>query len=456
MTILEAEEGAGAPLVPRVVAAWKTNRAVGWTAAARVWAVLAGPVSVVLIATLLTTEEQGFYYTFASIVAFQLMFELGLGFVVLQFASHERAFLQWRPDGTIGGSDVAKGRLAALLRKTLQWYGVAAALAAVSLLVGGTLFFAWKATTVRAWEGPWIAVAMLAAGTLFLIPFLSVLEGCGEVADVARLRTWQVVASNLVAWSVLLAGGRLWASAAISGASLLVGAAWVLRTRRRFFSDLLRTRGAEVSWRQEVWPFQWRIAVSWASGYLIFHLFIPVLFASHGPAAAGRLGMTLTLVSAVFVVATAPLSTKIPQFGDLVARRDFAVLDSRFFSTTWRSFAMMAFGAAALFGSVLTLRALGHRWSERLLEPLPLALLIATMLANTIVFAESVYLRAHKQEPFLGIYVASALFIAASTLTLGRTFGATGMMLGYFATTVVVSLFGGTWIFLRKRREWHS
>jgi hypothetical protein len=383
------------------------------------------------------------------------MCELGLGFVVLQFASHERAFLQWRPDGTVGGSEVAKRRLAALLRKTLQWYGVAAALAAVSLLVGGTLFFAWKTTTVRGWIEPWIAVAILAGGTLLLTPFLSVLEGCGEVADVARLRTWQVVASNLVAWSVLLAGGRLWASPAILGSSLLVGAAWILMTRRPFFGDLLRTRGGGISWRDEVWPFQWRIAVSWASGYFIIHLFIPVLFASHGPSAAGRLGMTLTLASAVFIVATAPLTTKVPHFGELIARGDFVELDARFFTTMWRSFALMALGGAALFGGVLVLRSVEHRWSARLLDPLPFALLLGALLANTIVFAESVYLRAHKQEPFLGIYVTSAILIAASTLTLGRTFGATGMMVGYFAATVVVSLFGGTWIFQRKRREWH-
>jgi hypothetical protein len=67
-----------------------------------------------------------------------------------------------------------------------------------------------------------------------------------------------------------------------------------------------------------------------------------------------------------------------------------------------------------------------------------------------------VYLRAHKQEPFLWMYVASALAVSASTFFLGRAYGATGMMLGYFVATLVVSLGGGTWIFLRKRREWHA
>ena len=417
------------------------DRAVGWTVAARAWAVLAGPVSVVLIATHLTPDEQGFYYAFASIVAFQLLFDLGLGFVVAQFASHEKALNQ-------------TARLATLLRKTLRWYAVAAMLTSASLLIFGTLFFASKGTVV--WRGPWMALAILAGGALFITPLLALLEGCGEVGDVARVRAWQIAASNIAAWSVFLAGGRLWASPAITGASLLVGLTWILLTRRRFFLELLRTPPAPMSWRDEVWPFQWRIALSWIASYLIVHLFIPVLFTARGPAEAGRLGMSITLVSAMFIAATAPLTTKAPLFGTLVARRDFAALDARFFPTMWRSVAVMVLGSAALFAGLLLLRSSGHRWSARLLDPLPFALLLGALLANTIAFAEAVYLRAHKREPFLGVYIATALVIVPATFVLGRAYGATGMMLGYFAATAIVTLGGGTWVFHRKRREWHA
>jgi hypothetical protein len=226
-------------------------------------------------------DEQGFYYTFASIVSFQVMFELGLGLVVLQFASHEKAFLQWQSDGTLGG---ATSRKAVWPRSFASRCGGTPPppRSPSSLLIGGTVFFAFKPTTVKSWESPWIALAILAGVTLLLTPFLSMLEGCGRVADVARTRTWQAIASNLTAWTVLIAGGRLWASPAITGAALVVGGGWVLLTHRRFFSDLLRTPGAGISWREEVWPFQWRIAVSWISSYFMFHLFIPVLFNSDG------------------------------------------------------------------------------------------------------------------------------------------------------------------------------
>lgn len=445
-----------APLLTRTLAGLGIDRAVGWTAAARMWSILAGPISVILIASRLSPDEQGFYYTFASIVSFQTLFELGLGTVIVQFASHEKAFLEWTSDGTLIGSEVEKGRLATLFRKTLQWYAAATAIAAIALLVGGTIFFSHKASTVASWTLPWMAVAILANAAMFLTPFLAILEGCGRVMEVARLRTGQAIASNLAGWSVLLAGGRLWASAAVLAASTLAGSAWLVSTHRRLFADLLRTRGDGISWREEVWPFQWRIAVSWISSALAFHIFIPVLFSSRGPAAAGQMGMSLTLASAVLLVATSLLTTKMPRYGELIARRDFRELDAQFFPAMRRAFAVMTLGAIALLGGTFLLRAFEPRWSERLLAPLPFAILLATMLIHTIFFAEAVYLRAHKQEPLLGIFVATGIAVTACAVTFGRWYGATGMMFGYFVTTLVISVGGGTWVFARKRREWHG
>ena len=168
------------------------------------------------------------------------------------------------------------------------------------------------------------------------------------------------------------------------------------------------------------------------------------------------MGMSLTLASAVFFVATSLLTTKVPRFGELIARRDFAELVCALLSGPVAVLRSDGAGCSGAPRRHVVLRAFEHRWSDRLLEPLPFALLLATMLANTIFFGQAVYLRAHKQEPLLGIFIASGIAVAACALILGRPYGATGMMLGYFLTTLVISLGGGTWVFLRKRREWHS
>jgi hypothetical protein len=431
------------------------DRAIGWSAAPRLWTSLFGPVTVALIATRLTAEEQGFYFTFNSIAALQVFFDLGLSAVILQFASHERAFLEWQPDGTIGGSAVHKGRLASLLRKAMKWYVPSCLLLAIALLIGGTIFFASRPAGVSGWEGPWVIVALMAAGTLMLSPALAALEGCGAVADVARIRMEQVVLGHLVGWSFLLAGGRLWAPAATAVVALLFGAVRVLGKWRHVFTDLLRTEG-EVSWRAEVWPFQWRMALAFMTSYFIFQIFTPVLFLYQGPVAAGRMGMTIAIVNTMLSVAMTWVWTKRPLFGMRIARREFGALNRLFFPAMLRSFAVMLCGCVAFVGATFLLGVLHHPWRARLLDPLPLLMLTGAFLATQLYWSQSAYLRAHKKEPLLGIRLVSAVMLVTSTLVLGRIWGATGMMAGFLAVSVVVCLGGGTWIFLRKRREWHA
>ncbi len=84
---------------------------------ARGWASLAGLVTVALIARFLSPAEQGYYYTFGSLIALQIVFELGFSFVILQMASHERAHLTLSPRRSISGDAVAHARLASVLQK---------------------------------------------------------------------------------------------------------------------------------------------------------------------------------------------------------------------------------------------------------------------------------------------------------------------------------------------------
>jgi len=69
------------------------DRSVGYALLWRSWMAVAGLCTLPLIVRQLSLVEQGYYYTFASIAAAKVFFELGLGTVLTQFASHERAAL---------------------------------------------------------------------------------------------------------------------------------------------------------------------------------------------------------------------------------------------------------------------------------------------------------------------------------------------------------------------------
>jgi hypothetical protein len=52
--------------------------------------------------------------------------------------------------------------------------------------------------------------------------------------------------------------------------------------------------------------------------------------------------------------------------------------------------------------------------------------------------------------------IVVGLLVALITLVVGKSHGATGMMLGYFLVTLIVGLGWGTWIFLTNRLVWHG
>lgn len=435
------------------------DRAIGFTVLGKAWLSVAGIVSLVFVGRFLSPAEQGYYYTFGSLLAMQVFVELGLTNVIMQFASHERAHLEWTPLGMFAGSPRAKARLGSLLRLALKWYGTAAVLFAVGLLCAGFAFFTRCAegTASVAWQVPWIGTVLATAGILMVLPVLALLEGCGFVADVARFRVVQAVVANAVLWLALAGGAGLVAAPLFAAANLTAVVVWLAVSRRKVLLDLLHVVGdATIDWRHEVWPYQWRIAVSWLCGYFIFQLFTPLLFAYHGPVAAGRMGMALTLAAAVSTVGASWLTTKAPRFGMLVARRRFHELDALFFLSVKQAAGVATLAAAFVLGFAGMLHVLAHPLANRLLGPLPLSLLVVTMIVNVVTAAEAIYLRAFKREPFLLVSIATAIVVGVSAWCSARFFGETEMMLGYLAANVVIGLGLGTWIFRSRRREWRT
>ena len=436
------------------------DRAVGLSLVGNGWNALSGIVTLLLLTHFLSLIQQGFYYTFAGFLSAIMLFELGLTYVILQFASHERAKLEWTPARTLAGDAQAKGRLAAMLHLSLGWYGIITLFIVATVLPAGLVFFGRHTPpdSPVIWRMPWVWITLVSAGTMALSPLLAVLEGCGLVTEVAGLRTVQNISSSLMLWLALLLHWGLYA-APISGTTMLLcSVGWVGSRYRPFLRDLLSREAYHVKdfrWRTEVWPFQWRIALSSASGYFIFQLFTPVLFATRGAVAAGQMGLSLTITGVIATLALAWLSTKAPRFGTLIAQKEWIQLDNLFFPALRRSWIVAALGIAGFWLVAWFAHREGYPISHRVLAPLPLGLLALTIVVNHAVNAEAIYLRAHKQEPFLGLSLAIAFFVCLGNFLLVKPYGPLGMMANYLLVNLIFGVFGGTWVFVQRRRAWH-
>lgn len=416
---------------------------VAFTFLARFVNILGSTGTVLLIVRFLSPVEQGYYYTLLSLVSLQMVFELGFSFVIQQLAAHECVHLELHPDGSISGDRVAHARLASALQLSLRWYTLAAGAMGLILAPLGMLFFARHAvgTAQIAWQGPWLTAVLASAVGLWCTPFYSFIEGCGQVRAVAAMRLRQAVATSVFAWAAMLLHHGLYSPAlAIVG---YVGSGLLfLVTRRRLLAGLLRYRAdhAAICWNDEVWPFQWRIAVSWMCSYFTVQIFVPIMFALRGAIEAGQMGMSLSITGYMTVLALAWTSTKTTPFGTLIARREFHWLDRLFLRTLGQSLTVFVIMALAACGAVTVLAALAPRLAARMVSPQLFAVLVLASGANFVVQSLAILLRSFKSEPFLlqSLIVAS-LTLVLSALTAAR-WGSTGAVFSYFVATAMIGL----------------
>lgn len=441
------------------------DRAVGYGVLVRVWSLLAGPVTMLLIASRFSPEQQGFYFTLSSLLAMQVFFELGLLTVIAQFASHEFVGLRWGERGAIEGDAVAKERFIELLSKSVKWYGTAAALLILILAPAGVVFLKLKSQHAGQfqWLLPWLLATVGTGCNLLTVPFYAVITGSGDVATVNFREMLGAVIGSLLSWSVIWFGGGLYSVFAVCSGNIIISWLYLWRNKPLLLKEVWAYVGARktgeprcshISWGDEIWPMQWKIAVSWMSGYLLYQLFNPVLFYYHGPVVAGQMGMSLNIANALFAGSMTWISTKSPEFGKLIALNDWKRLDKVFYGAAIKSLSVSVVGAVIGLALIAWLKA-NFVIGNRFLSVGQIALLLAATIGLVLVNCFAVYMRAHKTEPLMKITVLIALVQAVALWYLGAKYSSLGMVAGYMCVNLLLMLPLTVRVWRVTRREWH-
>lgn len=440
------------------------DKAIAYTSGNGIIGAFIGVFSVVLYATCLTKEEQGYYYTFASVLAIQGFFELGFTGIMTQFVAHEHAHLSWGADSiSLEGESIYRSRLASLLHICVKWYSVVAVLFLVALQVAGTFFFEefGKDDNVD-WETPWIIISTMNAWSLFTAPLFSFMNGLGLVKDMAKMNFYRTIVNTIILWICLLLGLKLYSMAF----SAIVSAMYVILyfATHKFFKILIgiwKTYVHErVSYMKDIFPYQWRIALSWMSGYFIFNFMNPVIFASVGSVAAGQFGMSINILNQIRNLAMSWITTKIPLMSRLIELKEYFDLDRMFRRTVIQEVCVCLALLSGFWVIIILLRETqfsfgGSVLSERFLDYLPLLLVTIPVVLQAVNDNFATYLRCHKKEPFLIISIVSGIASAISILVMGKYFGLYGICGGYCFLAIAFFPWG-YWIYKTKKAEWHN
>jgi hypothetical protein len=374
--------------------------------------------------------------------------------------------LNWGVHGDIHGDPIAVSRFTDLIGKTSKWFSIAALLLISGLVPAGLIFFdqGQHADPGFPWRLPWVLAVVSTGFNLAATPFFAVIMGSGDVVTVNHRAMVGMIAGSFIAWLCIGFHGGLYAVSAINIGNILITYTYLARQKPKLLlrawqsiwrADPSPVGPATISWWDEVWPMQWKIALSWVSGYFLFQLFNPILFYYQGAGIAGRMGMTLNAANALLGASITILNAKNPEFAMLIARRDWNSLDRLFYRVGAQSVVLASAGAVA-GGSVIWYLQGHHALGQRFLPAGQAVLLFLTTAIIVVIYGFATYLRAHKQEPLMYMSLITAVLQGSATWYLGKHYSSKGVILGYLATTLLISLPSTYFIWRRCRTLWHE
>ena len=188
------------------------------------------------------------------------------------------------------------------------------------------------------------------------------------------------------------------------------------------------------------------------AGYAAYQCLVPLTFVYDGPAAAGRLGLSLALATAPYVVGLAWLQARTPSFalhigrGDRIAFEELALNTAVTATLVCLALSLVVIAAAAV---LLRFRPQTHLL---MLPPVTLAILCTAGLANVVTQAIGTYLRAHRTEQYLALAVFSAGATVGVCWLAAQFRGTEGVALGYAVVASFLTLPLALRLLIRHRK----
>jgi len=443
-------------VIRRVLTVLAIDRSIAWGLIGKSWSSIANLITIALIATKLGGAEQGIYYTVQNAASLSTFVEFGFLLTLMQCVSHEVATIKLDLRGIIEGPKARVSGLRQLFRTTLVWRG-ASGVFYLAICYIWCVAFLPNLKIIRANHAlePLIAYIIVnALGLAVASPLLSFFEGCNFVATVGKIRVLSLLCASAGTWLFLYLDLKIWSLVAFALVGVITQVIFMLFHFRKLLLLLLKKPEIKGNiWRSEMLPLQVKFIINSLCNYFIFSLYVPLTLRYCGPLAAGQVGMTQSLLSAMQNVAGLWIITKFPAYGGYVARGEIMTLNESFRKST-----RMALFAIVGMGLVFILGLLSVAYSHSALVSRFVDIKCAMLFVGGSVLAVysqclGYYIIAFKVNPLAPVAVLAALVNVALAYVLIPRVGYYGCAEAFIIVNGVVTVPYMQVIYLRRRRE---
>lgn len=376
---------------------------------------------VMLIPVCLSSEVQGFYFAFSSMLSIQIFFELGLSQVLVY------RFADLSEKASKSDASYSERLYQLLYVSRLAYKLIALAFFLIACLVGWIFFGSISSLSVH-WQLPWLVLVAATSINLLQSVKLVYLESTGAMHHVSVARLRASIISTILFVVVIYSSRSLWAACVTPLFSSFYLSIWLYRNKRAAAyvnsRNMVKATASIVNlvsiWKSDVFPMQWKISLSWISGYFIFQLYTPLALSRFGPVTAGKLGYVVSIMTAIIFVATTFTTALSPQLSKLFSSRQISQFNRLFDQSLLSSVSALFFAIASAIFAVYLISDYLPDVAGRLLTVQDTAIYGGTAFFSGVVYCLSIYLRSQQDEPLLahalvtGALMLPSLIIASS------------------------------------------
>ncbi len=367
-------------------------------------------VTLFFVLKFLTPIEQGWYYTFLSLSSLIYFFDYGLSSALIHISAIESVNLKWGKFGEIFGNN--KNKFLNLLKQSLKYYIYLAITFFIVVYFLGIIYFNFSSENSSSyinWSIPWLILILVSSLSLLTMPFLAILEGAGKINEIYKLRIIQILMGSILAWILIYLNFPLYAASMILLSTFIVTFVWTMFFKGKIIFDTARINLPKKNyiWKDEIWPFQWKVGTTWLSSFIFLQIYTPLLFYFNSPVEAGQMGLSLAILNMLALLSHSWITNKIPSLTKAATEKNWILFDSLFIK------AYIASNIFLICSSILLVIFYNYinyfNIQNRILSFNDFIILIIIVFLNHQINCMVANLRSHKREPLVWILFSGSL-----------------------------------------------
>lgn len=351
----------------------------------------------------LSESVLGYFFTMMSLASSQVLFELGLGQILVVFFA--RLISESRTNSICDDYQIS------LLYKTATI--LYAIIATLFFIVGGILGFLLLDTSGilsrQVWLPPWILLCLMISLNIINNKNLLYIESTGREKSVFSIRSIQYLLGALIYIVFSISGFGLWSVCAVPLGCFLISILWLNTEKVKllflFKEKHYNFRSVFKFWNNNLLPLQIKTSASFLSGFITLQLFLPLVFKFYGPDAAAYVGFSLNIMMGITLVSSSFSTANVRLFASYAKRHDIQSI-SRLFKQSLLFTLLMSF-FSILICSIIIPRI---PYLSDLVPNMWIFIVLGLgCISNSITYCYAIYLRSYLKEPLVNASLIAAL-----------------------------------------------